>query len=35
LINELSKGILADKITKDSSIEVDAMNGEIVFKNIV
>jgi ATP-dependent Clp protease ATP-binding subunit ClpB len=35
LINELSKGILADKITKDSSIEVDASNGEIVFKNIV
>lgn len=35
LINELSKGILADKITKDSSIEVDATNGEIVFKNII
>jgi len=35
LINELSKGILADKITKDSSIEVDASNGEIVFRNIV
>lgn len=35
LINELSKGILADKITKDSSIEVDATNGEIVFKNMV
>jgi ATP-dependent Clp protease ATP-binding subunit ClpB len=34
LINELSKGILADKITKDSSIEVDASHGEIVFKNI-
>ena len=34
LINELSKRILADQITKDSSIEVDANQGEIVFKNI-
>ncbi len=33
LVNELSKGILADTITKDSSIEVDAVNGEIVFRN--
>jgi ATP-dependent Clp protease ATP-binding subunit ClpB len=33
LVNELSKGILADTITKDSSIEVDAVNGEIIFRN--
>ncbi len=34
VLNELSKQILAGKINKDDSIELDMINNEFVFKNI-
>ncbi|HMY24641.1 MAG TPA: AAA family ATPase, partial [Chitinophagales bacterium] len=33
LINQLSKMIIADKISKDKPVIADAFNGEIVFRN--
>ena len=33
LLNELSKMILEDKVSKDSVIVVDEKNGELIFKN--
>ena len=33
LLNDLSKQILAEKVTKDSHIEVDVKDNQIVFRN--
>ena len=33
LLNDLSKQILAEKVTKDNQIVVDVKDGHIVFEN--